>query len=143
MMKKLVGLVKKFEGYQVVFQRDSARPHIEEGYMQIIQHMCEEEGWWWENQAAQMLHMYILYLLVFPTILRRHCTPTCISRGLCILKEDEIWEVAEQVWKDLPNSKIASTYYHAYHIGKEVVRQKYDNRFLSKHSGISLGIRSE
>ena len=142
-VKKLVCPGGKFEGYQVVFQGDSAGPHIEEGYMRIIQQMCEEEGWWWENQAAQMPHMNVLDLSVFPDMSRRHCALARASGGLCVLKEDEIWEAAEQVWRDLPNCKIASAYCHAYRIGEEVVRQKGDNRFLGERSGISFGVRGE
>ena len=47
---------------------------------------------------------------------KRH---TALSRergGLHVLKQDEIWDAAKDVWNTLPNCKIASAYVSAYNI---------------------------
>jgi len=90
-----------------------------------------------------MTHMNKCDLSVFPTMSRRHCALARASGGLHVLKEDQIWEAAEQVWQTLPNSKIASAYAHAYCIAGEVVRQKGDNDFLGEKSELSFGVRRQ
>ena len=140
---EVVGVGGRFEGRIVVFQADSAGPHIENTFVIEFDKMCEEEGWYKENQAPQMPHMNICDLSVFPAMSRRHCHLARASGGLHVLKEDQIWETAEEVWATLLNSKIASAYVHAYRIAEEVVRLKGDNRFLGERSGLSFGVRSE
>jgi hypothetical protein len=46
------------------------------------------------------------------------------------LKEDEIWAAANQVWNDLPSSKIALGYIQAFHLAKKVIEVHGDNAFL-------------
>ena len=57
-----------------------------------------------------MPHINVLDLAVFPCISRRHCSLACKLGGLHVLKEDEIWEQWLEVWKNLPNCKIANGY---------------------------------
>ena len=142
-VKELVGVGGRFEGRIVVFQADSAGPHIEKTFVDEFDKMCEEEGWYKENQAPQMPHMNTCDLIVFPAMSRRHCHLARASGGIHVLKEDQIWEAAEEVWATLPNSKRASAYAHAYCIAEEVVRLKGDNRFLGERSGLSFGVRDQ
>ena len=72
---------------------------------------------------------------------KRH---TALSRergGLHVLKQDEIWDAAKDVWNTLPNCKIASAYVSAYNIAGEVLKEKGDNTFLGKCGLPSFGIR--
>ena len=72
-VRKLVGVGGKYEGYKPVCQGDGAEPHVEQGFIKYIRTSCEREGWVWEPQAAQMPHINVLDLAVFPCISRRHC----------------------------------------------------------------------
>jgi len=63
--------------------------------------------------------------------------------GLHVLKEDKIWEVAQQVWADLPNCKIARGYVHAYQIAEKVITHNGDNSFLAKEKGLLCGITAD
>ena len=42
---------------------------------------------------------------------RRHTSEARKRGGLHCLKEDEIWTEVEEVWKNLPNSKIVRMYF--------------------------------
>ena len=88
-----------------------------------------------------MPHLNVLDLSVFPAMSKRH---TALSRergGLHVLKQDEIWDAAKDVWNTLPNCKIASAYVSAYNIAGEVIKEKGDNTFLGKGGLPSFGIR--
>jgi len=65
------------------------------------------------------------------------------KEGVHVLKEDEIWEAAQQVWADLPNCKIARGYVHAYRIAEKVITHNGDNFFLAKEKGLSCGITTD
>ena len=67
-VKELVGPGGRFEGHTVIFQADSAGPHIEKAFVDEFDNMCEEEGWYKENQAPQMPHMNTCDLTVFPAM---------------------------------------------------------------------------
>lgn len=109
-VQELVGPGGKYEGYTPIFQGDNAGPHQEDAYLKYVTEYCDERGWHWEPQAPQMPHMNVQDLSVFPAMSRRHTSLACSRGGLCVLKEDEIWAAAEQVWHDIPSSKIASAY---------------------------------
>ena len=47
-----------------------------------------------------------LDLTVFPCISKRHCSVARWKGELYLLKENEIWEAALEVWKNLPNCKV-------------------------------------
>jgi hypothetical protein len=61
----------------------------------------------------------------------------------CVLKEDEIWAAAEQVWHDLPSSKIALGYIQAFCIAKKVVKVRGDNGFLGASGSIHVRIQKD
>ena len=104
---------------------------------------CQQEEWVWEPQAPQMPHSNVLNLSVFPAISRRHCAIVRKTGGLHVVKEDTIWEAAQQVWADLPNCKIARGYVHAYRLMEKVIADKGDNAFLGKEKGLSCEIRKD
>ena len=97
----------------------------------------------WEPQAPQMPHSNVLDLSIFPAISRRHCALVRKCGGLYVLKEDKIWEAAQQVWEDLPNYKIARGYVHAYQLMEKVIANKGDTSFLAKDNGLWCGIMKD
>jgi hypothetical protein len=139
----LVGSGGKYEGYTPIFQGDNAGPHQEEEYLKYVKDYCSERGWHWEPQAPQMPHMNVLDLSVFPAMSRRHTALARERGGLCVLKEDDIWAAAEQVWRELPSSKIASGYIQSYRIAKKVVAVRGDNSFLGVSGSIHVGVRKD
>jgi hypothetical protein len=62
--------------------------------------------------------------------------------GLHVLKEDKIWAATEEVWRKLPNNKIASGFVQAHRITKKVVAVRGNNDFLgtSGDGGIYVGL---
>eukprot|EP00957_Ditylum_brightwellii_P185434 14119786-Ditylum_brightwellii.AAC.1 len=58
---------------------------------------------------------------------KRHIRISIARGGLRVLKEDEIWNVAEQVRRELPSCKIASAYVQAYRIVGKVIAAKGNN----------------
>ena len=59
------------------------------------------------------------------------------------MKEDEIWECTQQVWKDLTLHKIASGFVQMHGIAKNVIRHGVSNQFLgSGGEGIHCGIQN-
>ena len=57
-----------------------------------------------------MLHMNVLDLYIFPAMACRHIKRARARGGLRVLREDDIWEVAMEVWKEFPSAKVASGY---------------------------------
>jgi hypothetical protein len=95
------------KGYTPIFQGNNAGPHKDRAYIKFVTEYCTEKGWHWEPQAAQMPHMNVLDLSVFPSMSRRHILKGRDRGGLRVLSEDDIWETALGVWTELPNAKIA------------------------------------
>jgi hypothetical protein len=56
-----------------------------------------------------------------------------------VLPEDEIWQNAEDVWKELPNSKVASAYVQAYRIATKLSKQKAITNFLAQVGASIVG----
>ena len=102
-VKRLVGAGGRFEGYLPVWQDDSAGPHVEATFLTFLRDYFQREGWVMEPQAAQMPHMNTKDLAIFPAMSRRHCTLARRKGGLPVLKEDEIWLAAKEVYDKLPN----------------------------------------
>ena len=63
--------------------------------------------------------------------------------GLGPSRKNEIWLAAEQVWHDLPSSKIASGYVQAFCIAKKVVEAQGDNGFLGASGLIHVRISKD
>jgi ABC-type branched-subunit amino acid transport system substrate-binding protein len=57
-----------------------------------------------------------------------------------VLPEDEIWQNAQDVWKELPNWKVASAYVQADRIADKVIQAKGDKKFLGSGGSIHCGI---
>jgi hypothetical protein len=53
-----------------------------------------------------------------------------ITDGCCPRIEDETWQNAEDTWKQLPSSKVASAYVQAYRIADKVIQAKGNNKLL-------------
>ena len=97
----LVGPGENFVGYTPVFEGDNAGPRCDAVFYKYVTEYCEKMGWHWEPQAAQMPHMNVLDLSVFPNMSRRHIALSRDHGGLCMLSEDDIWEGAKNVWENL------------------------------------------
>ena len=77
-----------------------------------------------EPQAAQMPHMNTKDLAIFPAMSKRHTSLSRAKGGLSVLKEEEIWLAAKEVWEQFPNCKIARSYILAYRITGKVVKHE-------------------
>ncbi|CAJ1965501.1 unnamed protein product [Cylindrotheca closterium] len=146
--QKLDGLVAaggQYEGYIPVIQGDNAGPHAEKEYFNWCKAQCEQRGWHWEPQAPQMPHMNNLDLSVFPCMSRRHCAAARERGGLHVLKQDEIWDAAEDVWSTLPSSKIASGFVQCSRIASKVIALEGGNDFVGNkiENGIHCDIRKD
>jgi hypothetical protein len=97
----------------------------------------------WEPQVAQMPHMNVLDLSVFPCMSKGHSDKSRKSGGLKVLSEAEIWKNAESMWKELPNCKVASGYIQAYRISEKVMKEKGDNKFLGAGGSIHTNVRTD
>lgn len=142
-VQRLVGPGGKFEGYIPVIQGDNAGPHQDKTFFNFVTSFCREKDWHWEPQAAQMPHMNVLDLSVFPCMSRRHIQKSREVGGLKVLSEDNIWDCAKQVWDELPNSKIASGFVQAHRIAAEVIKSGGNNAFLGVGGTPHVGVRSD
>lgn len=138
-VKDLVKVGGQFAGYKPIFQGDNAGPHQDAEYKKGVENMCEKEGWKWIPQGPQMPHVNVCDLSVFPNMSKRHTQLSRDHHGMHVLKENEIWSTAEQVFKQLPSSKIAAGFIQAYRLSKKIIDSGGDNLFLSGSSG---GIRT-
>ena len=96
-----------------------------------------------EPQAAQMPHMNTKDLAIFPSMSRRHTKLSRQRGGLSVLKEEEIWLAAKEVWDKFPNCKIARSYVLAHRIAKKVIEHEGDNTFLGSEKGLHCGVRED
>jgi hypothetical protein len=143
MMYNMVSPGEKYEGYIPIFQGDNAGPHQDAVFFSYVTEYCNKNGWKWEPQAAQMPHMNVLDLSVFPAMSRHHIKLARERGGLRVLKQDEIWNTAELVWKNLPSCKIASAYVQAHRIVKKLIQSNGSNEFLGVSGSIHVGIRAD
>ena len=147
-LPKLDGLVAvggRYEGYTPVIQGDNAGPHAEAQFKEWCMSECTRRGWHWEPQAPQMPHMNNLDLSVFPCMSRRHCEVTRRKGGLKVVQEDVIWDAAEQVWREIPSSKIASGFVQCSRIAKKVNPLKGNNTLVGNkiEKGVHYGVRND
>jgi hypothetical protein len=144
MVTGLVGPGGEYEGYIPIFQGDNAGPHKDAMYKNFVEGHCTTYGWHWEPQAAQMPHMDVLDLSVFPMMSRRHSYLSRRHGGMKVLTEDEIWRAALQVlWEEIPCAKIASASVQANRIAKRVIKMGGSNDFLAVKGSISVGVRDD
>ena len=142
-VSELVGEGAAYEGYTPVFQGDNAGPHEETKYLEFVKGYCLAKGWHWMPQAPQMPHMNVLDLSVFPCMSRRHCSLARRRKGLRVLKENEIWDAAVEIWDGLESAKIASAYVQAHRIAKRVIDAGGSNEFLGVGGSPHVGIRRD
>jgi hypothetical protein len=119
----------KFEGYTVIIQGDQAGPHEEDDFVRYMRLECSNRGWCFEPQSPQSPHLNNLDLAVFPAMSRRHSTESR-KRNQRVLKKEEIWDCAFQVWKELPSCKIARGFLQVRRLAEKVLASKGENRFL-------------
>jgi hypothetical protein len=93
--------------------------------------------------SFSMPHMNVLELSVFPCMSKRHTKKSWECGGRRVLPTDEIWQNAQDVWKELPNCNVASAYVQAYRIADKVIQAKGDNKFLGSGGSIHCGIRND
>jgi hypothetical protein len=143
-VKELVKIGGDYEGYQPVFQGDNAGPHTDKMYDFFVKEYCKANGWLWEPQGPQMPHVNVLDLAVFPSMSKRHSHLARAKHGNRVLKEDEIWDTALQVWENLPSCKIANSFVQAKRICEKIIKCGGGNDFLSGcNGGISSEIRKD
>ena len=61
------------------------------------------------------------------------------------MQEDVIWDAAEQVWRELPSSKIASGFVQCSRIAKKVITLKGNNTLVGNkiEKGVHCGVRND
>ena len=143
-VQKLTGPGGRFFGYTPVFQGDNAGPHKDAKFAKFVRQFCDTKGWLWEPQGPQMPHVNVLDLAVFPAMSRRHSHLSRSLHGTRVLKEDEIWNAAVEVWKDLPSSKVANAFVLMKRVADKIIHTKGSNDFLSGVQGsIHCGVRPD
>ena len=90
-----------------------------------------------------MPYMNVLDLSIFPEMSCRHIKKSRDRGRLRVLREDNIWEVATEVWNQLPYAKVASGYIQAYRITAEMIKAKGDKNFLGVGGTPHVGVRSD
>ena len=91
----------KYAGYTPIFQGDNAGPHEEDQYLTFVREHCASKLCDWGTQAPQMPHMNVLDFLVFTCMSRRHAATEMKQKGKHVLPDNEIWEIALEVWEKL------------------------------------------
>ena len=82
-----------------------------------------------------MPHINVLDLAVFPAMSRRHNHLSRSLRGIRVLKEDEIWSGAVEVWKKLPSSTIVNSFVLAGRVVKKILLLPEILAFFQEWSG--------
>ena len=60
------------------------------------------------------------------------------------MKEDEIWDGAEYIWRHMPSCDVARAFVLSYRIAKKIVSAKGDNNFLTgKKGGLHSNVRKD
>jgi hypothetical protein len=136
-VERLVSPGGEFEGYTPIIQGDNAGPHQDKAYMKFVTGYCTDKGWHWEPQAAEMPHMNVLELSVFPSKSWRHIAKGRERGGLCVLSEDDIWETV------IPNARIASGFIQAHRIAAQVIKAGGDNKFIGVGVTPHAGVRKD
>ena len=128
-IQELVGPGGRYEGYLPIPQGDNAGPHQDTTFLNECKQFCAARGYLWEPQAPQMPYMNNLDLIVFPAMSKRH-SKLLRSNVRAVVPPNEIWEAAQQVWKDIPSAVIARGFVLAFRIAQLVIDNKGSNKFL-------------
>ena len=87
-----------------------------------------------------MPHNNVLDLAVFPAMSRRHCSEARRLHSVRVLREDDIWTTAVNVWKELPLGKIANSFVLARRIAQKIIFQRdKTNSWQTKMEQLLLG----
>ena len=79
-----------------------------------------------------MPHINALDLAVFSKMPRNHCELVRKRGGMRVMKEDEIWDGAERVWRNMQSCDITRSFVLSYWVAKKIVAVKGENCFLSE-----------
>ena len=91
-----------------------------------------------------MPHINALDLAVFPKMSRNHCELVSKRSGIRVMKEDEIWDGAENVWRHMSSCDVARAFVLSYRIANKIVSVKGDNNFLTgKKGGLHSNVRKD
>ena len=144
-VEKLVEKGGQFEGYTIVLQGDQAGPHQGGDFNKKLIELIKPRGWLYEPQAPQMPHANNLDLAVFPCMSKMHSALTRQNHGLRVLKKDEIWQAAFDVFENLPSEKIARGFIQCHKLLEKVIKEKGGNSFLrkKKQDGLHCNISNE
>ena len=98
-------------------------------YCKFVTTYCQSNSWLWEPQSPQIPYMNILDLAVFPCMSKRYSHLNRLLHGTRVLKEQEIWSTALQVWKKSPSCKIANVFIQAKRIRERIIECNGENDF--------------
>jgi hypothetical protein len=134
----------EYEGFIRIIQSDNAGPHGKAEFIRFVMEYCESKGWHWEPQALLMPHANLMCLICW-SFQTSCCDGTVLvdlhNHGVtCLhsLKEDEIWEAANDVWHGQPSSKIASGFGQAHRIAQKTIEAKGGSGFLGNTAGSTI-----
>jgi hypothetical protein len=125
----IVGPGGRYEGYLPVFQGDNAGPHEDQTFKNFVVSECENRGWKWKPQAAQMPYMNVLDLQVFPSMSRRH-SRLLANYTSTAAPLDEIWKACLSTFAELDSATIARAFVTANRVARKVVEHGGENGFL-------------
>ena len=74
---------------------------------------------------------------------KRHTILCRESCGLRVLEEDEIWGVAEEVWRALPEHKITRAHIQARRMAAKIIKEKGSNTFLGASGSTHFGVSND
>ena len=145
-IQNLVGPGKEYEDCHVIIQGDQAGPHEDGTFSQFVNNYCAEQGWTWQPQAPQMPHANVLDLSVFPAMSKRHSERARKLVGTSVISTAQIWDMANEVYNAMPNSKIASAFIQYWRTMSHVIKAGGSNEFvgrMGKDKTLHTGIRND
>ena len=129
-VKDLVKVGGQFEGHLPIFQGNNAGLHQDAKYKKEIEEYCAREGWKWIPQGPQMPHVNMCNLSVFPNMSKRHTQLSRDHHGMHVLTEDQIWNAAAKVSKQLLSCKVASGFIQGNRLAERIIQHRGNNSFF-------------
>lgn len=123
------------EGATVVHQEDNAPPHQEGDFHQWLTAEFSRREWRLELQAPQGPYTNVLDLQVFPAMSKQHSHLLQMFNNT-VTGYDRIWDVAQNVWKELTSSMVARAFVLAFRIMHKLLKRMRIN------IGYVMGLRT-
>ena len=136
----IVGEGGPFEGHTPIFTHDNGGPHIEEGFVEYMEGVCDEKGWGWFPQSPQSPYLNPCDLYLFPMMSRRHSTLLRTHHGRSMPTKDQIWTHAKGVFWELASALIAMAFVQTYRVAGRVIEERGGNHFLNEGK-VHVGVR--